>query len=75
MSPRKKNKELNYQDAVNELEAIVSAIEEDDLDIDKLSEEVKRALELIQYCREKLRNTEEDIQKAFDGDEGEEADG
>ena len=75
MSPRKKNKELNYQDAVNELEAIVSAIEEDDLDIDKLSEEVKRALELIQYCREKLRNTEDDIQKAFDGEEEEEADG
>lgn len=69
MSPRKKNKEINYQDALNELEAIVSAIEEDDLDIDKLSEEVKRALELIQYCRQKLRNTEEDIQKAFDGDE------
>lgn len=69
MSPRKKNKEINYQDALNELESIVSAIEEDDLDIDKLSEEVKRALELIQYCRQKLRNTEEDIQKAFDGDE------
>jgi exodeoxyribonuclease VII small subunit len=74
MSPRKKNKEIRYQDAVSELENIVQAIEEDELDIDKLSDEVKRALELIQYCRTKLRTTEDDIQKAFADDDEDETD-
>lgn len=72
MTRKKKNKEITYQDAVSELEQIVQAIEEDGLDIDQLSDEVKRALELIQHCRTRLRSTEQDIQKAFE--EGEEED-
>ena len=65
MSRKKKIEDIKYQDALTELENIVDAIEEDSLDIDKLSDEVKRALALIEHCRNKLRNTENDIERAF----------
>ena len=65
MSRKKKIEDIKYQDALTELENIVDAIEEDSLDIDKLSDEVKRALALIEHCRNKLRNTENEIERAF----------
>jgi len=40
-------------------------IESGDLDIDKLSVEVKRASELIKECQKKLRSTEEEINSIF----------
>lgn len=73
MSRKKKTTKISYQDAIQELEEIVNAIEEDSLDIDELSDEVKRALTLIDHCRSKLRSTEESIQQAFD-ENNEEAD-
>lgn len=68
MSAKKKSKDLKYQDALDELEAIVSEVESDTMDIDSLSERIERALELIHYCRGKLRHTEDTIQKAFEND-------
>lgn len=68
MSPRKKNNELKYQEALEELENIVNEVESDGMDIDSLSERIERALELIQYCRGRLRDTENTIQKAFEND-------
>lgn len=68
MSPRKKSSEIKYQDALEELEAIVSEVEGDNMDIDMLSERIERALELIHHCRGKLRDTENTIQKAFEND-------
>lgn len=66
MSPKKKTNELKYQDALDELESIVNEVESDSLDIDRLSARIERALELIHYCRGKLRDTENTIQKAFE---------
>lgn len=66
MSPKKKNKELKYQDALEELEAIVSEVESDRMDVDSLSEKIERALDLIHHCRGKLKNTETTIHKAFE---------
>lgn len=74
MTRKKKTTKISYQDAIQELEEIVNAIEEDSLDIDELSDEVKRALNLIDHCRTKLRNTEESIQQAFDQNQKEEED-
>ena len=61
------NEELNvptsYEQAFNELQKIVSEIEQGDITIDMLLPKVQRAAELIKYCRDKLRNTEEEISK------------
>jgi exodeoxyribonuclease VII small subunit len=49
------------------LEAILAQLEEGSASVDTLSELVKEAAELVAYCREKLRTTEEEVQKAFEG--------
>ena len=48
-------KEFSFNDAVIEIENILQNIESGDLDIDKLSVEVKRASELIKQCQKKLK--------------------
>ena len=49
------------------LEVILAQLEEGKLSIDELSALVKEAAELVKECRSKLKTTEEDIQKAFEG--------
>jgi exodeoxyribonuclease VII small subunit len=58
-------KEFSFNDAVKEIEKILQTIETGDLDVDKLSDEVKRASELIKQCQKKLRSTEEEINGIF----------
>ena len=58
-------KEFSFNYAVKEIEKILQNIETGDLDIDKLSDEVKRASELIKQCQKKLRSTEEEINSIF----------
>ncbi len=41
-------KKLSFGEAVSEVEQILAGLEQDEIDIDRLSEEVKRAVELIQ---------------------------
>ena len=45
------------------MEAIVLKLEENKLDVDELSEKVKRVSELITYCKSKLHATEEEVEK------------
>ena len=58
-------KEFSFNEAVIEIEDILKQIETGELDIDKLSVEVKRASELIKQCQKKLRSTEEEINSIF----------
>lgn len=58
-------KEFSFVSAMKEIEEILSKIEGGDLDIDKLSAEVKKASELIQLCQKKLRETEEEVNRIF----------
>jgi exodeoxyribonuclease VII small subunit len=58
-------KEFSFNEAVAEIEDILKRIENSDLDVDKLSVEVKRAAELIRLCQNKLRTTEEEINSIF----------
>lgn len=56
-------KKISYTEAISELEMIVTEIEEGEITIDTLSEKVKRASELIRFCKSKLTATEEDVNK------------
>ena len=58
-------KDFSFNDAVKEIEKILQNIETGNLDVDKLSDEVKRASELIKQCQKKLRSTEEEINSIF----------
>ena len=57
------NKELKYEAAFAELQSIVRKMENDELDIDQMSEQLKRAQELIKLCKDKLTKTDEEIKK------------
>lgn len=52
---------INYTEAFEELQQIVTEIEEGEISVDELSEKVKRAAELIKICKTKLSTTEEDV--------------
>jgi exodeoxyribonuclease VII small subunit len=54
---------LNYTAAFEELQKIVSEIEQGTISVDELSEKVKRASQLIKICKSKLTDTEEDVNK------------
>lgn len=58
--------ELTYNSAKKELEAIVLAIESGEMDVDLLTDKVKRASQLIAFCKEKLTRTEKELQKILD---------
>ena len=58
--------ELKYKDALEELETIVGGLQREAIDVDELSYKVKRAVELIQVCKEKINSTEMDVKKILD---------
>ena len=57
------SKKINYTEAFEELQTIVSEIEQGEISVDDLSEKVKRAAHLIKICKLKLTTTEEDVNK------------
>jgi len=55
--------EIKYETAFAELQTIVRRMENDELDIDQMSEQLKRAQQLIKLCKDKLTKTDEEIKK------------
>ncbi len=55
--------ETNYTKAFEELQEIVSELEDGEISIDDLSKKIKRAAELIRICKAKLTSTEDDVNK------------
>ena len=51
----------SYTKAIEELEKIVSEMENEDISVDELSQKVKRAAELIRICKTVLYQTEEEV--------------
>jgi exodeoxyribonuclease VII small subunit len=64
----------SYTEAFEELQQIVSEIEEGQISVDELSEKVKRAALLINICKTKLNSTEEDVNQILRDLEADEAD-
>ena len=62
--------QLNYSEAFEELQRIVTEIEHGEISVDELSQKVKRATELIKICKTKLTTTEEDVNKILKDLEG-----
>lgn len=50
-----------YADAVAELEEILDELEADDVDVDRLAEQVKRAADLIELCRGRLEEARVEV--------------
>lgn len=60
-----KDEQITYTAAKAEIEKIVKMIESDELDVDQLTKHVKRASELVEFCKKKLTQTDEELQKVL----------
>ena len=54
---------MTYEQAILQLDEIVRQIETGELGIDQLTAQLKRAQELITFCRDTLYKTDEEIQQ------------
>lgn len=53
-----------YAEAVTELESILSEIEDVDVDVDVLADRVRRAAQLIEWCRGRILAAREAVEDA-----------
>lgn len=61
-----KTKNLSYKEAMAQLEEIVQKIENEEPDVDELSTLVKKASELMTFCKKRLKSTEEEINETLE---------
>ena len=59
---------INYEQAIEELETIVSKMESGELNLDAITENLKRAQKLIKLCKDRLTKTDEEIKKILSSD-------
>lgn len=57
---------LKYEDAVRQLETIVDRLENNEMGIDELTTELKKAQELIKLCKDRLTKTDGEIKKILE---------
>lgn len=55
-------KQPTYDEAIQEIELILEQVESGNLEIDQLSERLKRVSELIKICKTKITKTETEIE-------------
>jgi len=55
--------EIKYGEAIKEVDKILQRIQGGEVDIDDLAKEVKRAVELIKICKNKIEKTEMEIKE------------
>lgn len=51
-----------YTEAFDELQQLVQEMENGEISVDELAIKVKRATELIAFCKQKLTSTEQDVE-------------
>jgi exodeoxyribonuclease VII small subunit len=58
--------EITYGEALEELEEILAAIEEEQVDVDELAVKVKRSAELIRLCRTRIDAAAAEVETVVD---------
>lgn len=56
----------SYDEAIAQIEAIMKKFRQGEMSVDELATEVKRATELISYCKERLHKAESDLKKVME---------
>ena len=56
-------KVIKYSEAAEELDSILSELESERVDVDDVAIKVKKAIELIRLCRERIEKTELEVTK------------
>lgn len=63
---KKNPRNIKYSQALRELEKIIEDLQQENIDVDELTQKVKRATELINICRQKIQNTELEIKNILE---------
>ncbi len=63
---KQKAEDLTYETAYAELQQLVTELQGELIGIDELAAKIERARMLIQFCRERLRQTEEEVGKLLE---------
>lgn len=58
-----------YQQAMEELQEILTQLEREEITVDELASKVERASILLKQCEERLRSTEEKVKKIIGGED------
>ncbi len=58
--------ELTYEKAIAELETLVERVEEKDAPLDRIEKDIKRAMQLIAFCKTQLRGYKERFSALMD---------
>ena len=66
-----KKSTLTSEEAMSQLEELVRQVENNEQGIDKLADQLKKAQQLIAFCKDKLYATDEEIQKILKNGEKE----
>ncbi|MEC7654650.1 MAG: exodeoxyribonuclease VII small subunit [Bacteroidota bacterium] len=61
MSNYKPADDLSYDEAIEELNNILSSLQKETLSIDQLTDSIKRASELLESCNSRLISTEKEV--------------
>jgi exodeoxyribonuclease VII small subunit len=69
MAKTTKKQELSYAEAMAEVEQILARFNTQQMDVDTLAFEVKRATELIAQCKERLLRAEREVAEVLDSNE------
>lgn len=64
-------KQPSYTEAMSEIESILKRFRTEEMSVDDLAREVKRATDLIALCKERLLKSETEVKKVL-GTEGNE---
>ncbi|NOX30991.1 MAG: exodeoxyribonuclease VII small subunit [Actinobacteria bacterium] len=59
--------DISYSDAATELDAIITALESDELDVDGLAKRVERAAVLIDICRGRIDRARVEVERIVVG--------
>ncbi len=58
--------DAKYREAIEQLDEIISQIENDDIDVDELALRVKEAVELLRLCKAKIDKAELDVKQVVE---------
>ncbi|MDE6778579.1 MAG: exodeoxyribonuclease VII small subunit [Alistipes sp.] len=64
--PKTKRTEPTYAEAMAEVERILEKFRTEEMSVDSLAADVKRATELLALCRERLHKAEEEVKNVLE---------
>lgn len=59
-------KSFNYTESIHEIEQILERFRNEEMDVDRLTDDLKRATELINRCRERLTQVEGEVNQLLE---------